>query len=156
MSTTPQVVVKSAKPIGEMTPEERKRRLAELRDKLGKNRLEVKGDPNLHYTFQDVTDRKIITWLESLGYWIVREKDPDKILKGEAKASIEASGLQLDGTYVIGDVILMACPQEVWELIQLDIEERMTALVTGAEENFRQEAEKQGVPTFTPVPKGKG
>lgn len=158
MSTTPtpQVEIQSAKPVGNMTPQERKRRLEELRIALGKNRLEVKGKAGLHYTFQDKGDTKVITWLESLGYWIVREPEPDKVLKGTKKAEIEASGLQPDGTYIIGDVILMACPQDVWELIQLDIEERMTALATGAEENFRQEAEKHGVPTFTPAPKGKG
>lgn len=144
-------VASSASSNTPLTKEERKKRYEQLRQKLGRSKLEVtNGDPTLHYAWIDNTDKGEMIRLQSLGYFIVREAQATEVLKGKAKAKVNASGLHEDGTYVIGDVILMACPIEVWEFVQLNIEERHEELMGAAVEDFKNEAAKSGVPTFEP------
>jgi hypothetical protein len=149
MSTTPsEIKIESAKPLASLTAAERKKRFDELRAKLGKSRLEVKGKPGIHYFYAHKTDDGERIRLESIGYWIVREPNAKAVMKGEAKPEIIANGLHEDGTYQIGDVILMACPIELYELQLLEEDERRRDESAAVKQNFRLEAEKQGVPTF--------
>lgn len=147
-SQTPEIKIESAKPLASLTAAERKKRFDELRTKLGKSKLEVKGDPGTHYFWADKGDDGERIRLESIGYWIVREPNAKAVLKGEAKPKITANGLHEDGTYRVGDVLLMACSQDLYDLQLLENDERMREDQTSIRQNFRLEAEKQGVPTF--------
>jgi hypothetical protein len=139
--TASKTTVQSAPPAKPSTEEERRQRYADLRKRMGRSRLEVKGDPAKHYFWASKDDSLEMTRLDYLGYEVVREADPKK-------PTITAAGMKDDGTYIIGDVILMCCPMETYEFLMLDNEERSNSLVTSAKENFKHEAAQRGVPTF--------
>jgi hypothetical protein len=67
---------------------------------------------------------------------------------GKAKPQIKAAGLREDGTYVLGDVILLDCDEETYEFLLMESEQRSNAQQSSAKDNFAFEAEKQGVPVF--------
>jgi phage portal protein BeeE len=144
-----EIKVQSSQTVGTpLTAAARKKRYNELRARLGESKLKVVGEKGKHYFFADKNDNGEMIRLESVGYAIVREPNAKKVLAGEMKPKIQASGLREDGTYVIGDVMLMECSDELYEFMQLDIEERHAALINSATEDFRSEAAKTGVPTF--------
>jgi hypothetical protein len=142
--------VQSSATVGaELTQAARRKRYEELRARIGRSRLEVKnGKKGKHYFWAAREDQAESIRLEGLGYEIVKEPNAKKVLAGEAKPLIEAQGLKEDGTYVVGDVILMMCDDEVYEFIQMDVSERHEALIEGAVADFTTEAAKSGVPTF--------
>lgn len=145
----PEIQVQSAKPIGQLTAAERQKRFDELRKRMGKSRLEVKGKPGLHYFWAHKTDDAEIIRLEGqFDYIIVREPNAKEVLAGKAKPEIEASGLREDGTYQVGDVILMQCPQDNYDFMLLANDEKMEQMKSAVKEDFRTGAETQGVPTF--------
>lgn len=150
MSTHPTVIDPNS-PEGQAA---RKARYSELRKKLGRSKLEVKGKPGLHYFWADsIRDQGELIRLSSLGYFIVREPKVIEVLAGKAKPEIEANGLCEDGTYKVGDVMLMACPQEVYDFLSLDISERHEDMIRGVTDTFKASAEELGVPTFEPKSK---
>lgn len=152
----PKPEVQSAQPLGSLTPAQRKQRYEQLRKRMGKSKLEVQGDPKLHYFWAHRTDDAQIIEFESKEYQIVREPNAVDVLAGKAKPKIIASGLRVDGTYIVGDVILLSCPLEVYEFLMLDQDERMNDQKRAATEGFRSEAEKAGVPVFETVAPRKG
>lgn len=95
--------------------------------------------------------------LDTLGYAFVKEPKVKEILSGKEVPDrlVIAGGLREDGTYVIGDVILTFCDQEVYEFHLLDVEEKSDQLINGAQEDFKTEAARQGVPVFETSGRGK-
>lgn len=138
----------SATPMATLTAAERDRRYKELRERIGKPRLEIKGDPTKHYFWGPRGDSNELDRLDLIGYRIVREPNAANVLAGKAQPKIVAAGLREDGTYVLGDVILLECDMEVYEFLLLDNDQRSNARQSSAKDNFAFEAEKQGVPTF--------
>jgi hypothetical protein len=138
----------SAEPKAVLSAAERKRRYEELRQRIGKPRLDVRGRPGKHYLWAPRGDSNELDRLDLMGYTIVREPKPKEVLAGQAKPQIQAAGLREDGTYDLGDVILMEVDEEVYEFITLENEERTAAMMMQGKSNFTFEAEKQGVPTF--------
>lgn len=161
MSTTPISKEPAApqKPAA-MTPEERKRRYHEYLKRTGRSRLEVKGgDPNLHYFWAPKNDDAEMVRLDYLGYQIVRLANAKDVMAGKGEAThnsypINAVGLKEDGTFSIGDVILVACPAETYEFHMLDVEERSEAQIAASVEEFKSTARQRGVPTFDVPVKG--
>lgn len=143
--------VASIKPLKDLTPEEKKKRYRELRNRVrqASDQTVVQGKADTHYFWANKTDEPELIRLQSLGYVIVKEPDPQGVLKGTAKPRIVAAGLQPDGTYVRGDVILMEIPQEEYEFFLLEIEQRHEENRGSIIEEFRTEAEQAGAPTFT-------
>ena len=135
---------------------ERKQRYEEYKRKLGHSKLEVKGDPNLHYFWAPKSDDGELIRLDYEGYWFVKEPNAKEVLAGTKKPVIQAAGLREDGTYVIGDVILMACPLESYEFHMMEVEELSEAQIAASVEQFRQTAQSQGVSTFDPSARQKG
>src|SRR6267142_2193783 len=133
----------SAVPSATLTAEARNRRYTELRERIGRPRLEVVGLPGRHYFWAPRGDSNELDRLDLLGYRIVRELDATNVLAGKAEPKIKAAGLREDGTYVLGDVILVDCDQEVYEFLMLDAEQRSNAQQSSAKDNFTFEAEKQ-------------
>jgi hypothetical protein len=142
--------VRSSLPLAELNTEEKRARYESLRKKMGRSRLEVTGDPNMHYFWADrsPSGQADMARMEGLGYSIVREPQASEVLTGKAKPRIVANGLTLDGTYVIGDVILTQCSQETYEFICLADSQRHEDMVAGAQRDFKTEAESMAVPVF--------
>jgi hypothetical protein len=138
----------SAKTNGSLTESERKKRFAELRERLGQPRLKVTGDPAKHYFWAHRSDSQELDRLDLVGYTIVREPQAELVLAGKARARIQAGGLRNDGTYVLGDVILMECDQDLYDFLMMENDERVQMMNQAAKDNFLIEAEKAGAPTF--------
>jgi hypothetical protein len=138
----------SAVPTARLTAEQRSRRYEELRKRLGKPRLEVVGDPSKHYFWAPRGDSNELDRLDLLGYSIVREPNAEAVLANAAQPKIRAAGLKIDGTYVLGDVILTECDIELYEFLLLESEQKSNNIQQSARDNFTFEAEKSGVPTF--------
>jgi hypothetical protein len=138
----------SASQNGSLTDEQRKKRFAELRERLGQPRLKVTGDPAKHYFWAHRGDSQELDRLDLVGYTIVREPNAEAVLAGKTKPKIQAGGLRADGTYVLGDVLLMECDQELYEFLMMENDERVQQMNQAAKDNFLIEAEKAGAPTF--------
>jgi len=148
----PAITIASAKPLSELSPEERRARWRELSKKMRKDQSEVRGESGQHYFWacnQGQGSGSELIRLETIGYTLVREPNVAEVLAGKAKPKIQAAGLREDGTYVRGDVILMQCPQEDYEFFLLDIEKRQEEAAEGIPNEFISNAEQQGAPTFT-------
>jgi hypothetical protein len=150
MSTQPTVadLLKSQKPLEAMNAEEKRARYKLLKSKMGRSRLAVEGKKELHYFWAGLEDQHEMARLEGLGYFIVREPNAADVMAGKTKGQINANGLRSDGTYVVGDVILTACPLEVYEFIMLANSERHEEMALGAQRDFQTEATQLAVPVF--------
>jgi hypothetical protein len=138
----------SSVPFEQMSEAAKKARYQLLRSKMGQSRLTVIGLPGLHYCWASKDDLNELARLDSLGYEIVREPEAEAVLAGKKQPKIQANGLKADGTYTVGDVILVQCSEEVYEFIQMANSERYEEMALGAQRDFRLEAEKLAVPTF--------
>lgn len=148
VTEAPKPTLTSAKPLGELTPAERKQRYKLLRERMGESKLKVKGDPSKHYFWAHKDDGASIIELESKEYEIVREPNPAAVLDGKEKPKIIANGLKKDGTYIVGDVILMQCPLEVYEYLMLYQDDQMSEMKRAVKDDFKAESERVGAPTF--------
>ena len=145
----PEITIQSAAPSAPaLTEEQRKARLAELRKRLGRSRLEVRGLAGKHYFWAHRSDEVELDRLDIVGYSIVREPNAKEVLAGKAKPRVEAAGLREDGVYRLGDVILMECDQDVYEMLMLENDERSANRVKSAKDSFIHDAQKHGVPVF--------
>lgn len=138
----------SAVPSAVLDADARKKRYQDLRQRMGKSRLEVIGEPGRHYLWAHRGDSNELDRLDLLGYRITREVNAKDVLAGKVKPKIKAGGLREDGTYVQGDTLLVDCSDETYEFIMLENEERASSLMSSAKDNFVFESEKAGVPTF--------
>ncbi len=85
--------------------------------------------------------------LEYLGFVIVRDNPKQPAWK--------ANGSREDGTYIVGDVILMEIDSEIYDFLLNENVERSTQMIEGASSGFKDEAARQNVPTFDVTrPKG--
>jgi hypothetical protein len=154
MSTVAQLLEKqtqavvSSPAVGHVDEVSKRARYEALRQKLGASRLTVVGHPGRHYFWGPLEDRNEQARLDSIGYTIVREPDAAAVLAGKAQPKIKANGLREDGTYCLGDVILMECSEETYEFIMLHNSERHEQMALGAQRDFRTEAERLAVPVF--------
>jgi len=140
MSTTPPIKPVSAEQSTPLTLAEKKIRFAELRKSMGKSQIEVTPPAGKTGLWARKGDTRELSRLEWLGYHIVHD-DPKK-------QAWRASGLQQDGTYVVGDVILLEIDTWIYEMIQEDYQERSEAQRTNAKASFKEDAERQGAPVF--------
>lgn len=140
----------SAPPAPPLSQEEKRKRYDLYRKNNRGSKFAVKGDPNIHYFWGPKDDSAELVRLDMQGYWIVKEPNPTDVIAGKegVKPKVQAGGLRQDGTYVIGDVILMACTLESYEFALMAVDDSHEEMLSSAKENFLHEAEKQGVPTF--------
>ena len=137
-----EVKVTSATNVKDMTPKEKKALFADLRARMNRSKLQIdKKPPGLHPYWARKADEHEMARLEYLGFKIVHD-NPEKRLW-------DAAGFRQDGTFILGDVILMSLPEIEWEFYQRDIEERSREQAGAAQAEFRDQASQQGVPTFT-------
>lgn len=135
----------------ELSPEEialnQKRELyAKLRERMSLSKLEAKYmGPGPQFTpyWARKEDEAELARLDLLGFRIVRES-ADKTSPKRWKAQ----GFRADGTYIMGDVILMEIPSEEYEFYINANNERAAGQAEAAKAKFIEDAEKQGAPTF--------
>jgi len=147
MSTQPKIEIQSA-PLakGVLTDEERKKRFQELRQRQGRSMLHTEGPPGKTGYWARKNDSAELSRLEYVGFSIVKD-DPKH-------PSWKATGLQEDGTYVVGDVILMEIDSVLYQMLLDDDAKRCRDMIPSASSNFQVEAAKQDVPTFETSGKG--
>ncbi len=133
---------------GELTPEERKSRLEEVRRRMSMSTLTVSPPAGWVIRWARHVDAADIARLEYKGYQIVHDDPRNPRYKTAVR-------IREDGTYMIGDVILMEIPQEVWEFLREQETEKATQMVQAAESDFIERAHKEGVPTFERDAKGR-
>lgn len=146
--TDPKIAVTSAPASAvELTPEQRRQRYDELRTRMGKQMTEVTPPAGKSGYWARTNDAAEMGRLEYLGFKIVKD-DP-------SHPAWKANGAKEDGTYIIGDVILMEIDADLYEFLLNENVERGREMIEGASESFKLEAQRQGVPTFD-VSKSKG
>jgi hypothetical protein len=125
---------------GSLTPEERRQRYDALRARMGRPMSETTPPAGKAGYWARINDAPEMGRLEYLGFKIVKD-DPKH-------PAWKANGLKEDGTYVIGDVILMEIDADIYEFLLNENVERGREMIEGASESFKLEAQRQGVPTF--------
>lgn len=123
-----------------LTPERRRTLFAELRSRMGRSQIEVVPPAGKHGYWAPTDDTREMGRLAWLGFTIVHD-DPKKPIW-------KANGAKSDGTYVIGDVILMEIAEEIYEFYQQEYRDLNLAQRTNAARTFQEDAESQGVPAF--------
>lgn len=132
----------SAPPSAPLSEEDKAKRFAELRERLKVSRIAVTLHPVGKYPYwARKNDEGELSRLEYMGFNIVHD-DPKS-------PRWRTSGLQLDGTYVVGDVILMEIDEDLYEALQMLNAEKSAELVKSASDQFMAEAVKSQVPVFT-------
>ena len=139
MSTKPITPV-SAEPAPPLTLEEKKIRFAELRKHMGRSQIEVIPPAGKTGLWARKDDTRELGRLEWLGYHIVHD-DPKK-------PAWRANGLQQDGTYIVGDVILLEVDSWIYEMLQQEYQDQSESQRTNAKATFKDDAERAGTPVF--------
>jgi hypothetical protein len=124
-----------------LTEEQKRVRFAEIRKRLSTSRISVtKIPPGKTPYWARKNDEGELSRLEYTGFVIVHD-DPKN-------PQWEAAGRQPDGTYVIGDVILMEIDTDVYQYLEEMNREKSKNLIKSASQQFQEEAEKAQVPVF--------
>lgn len=126
-----------------LTPEERKQRYAELRSKLGRSKIDVKCPEGITAYWALKGNEYEMAQMDWLGFKIVVED-----MKPGVKRRFDAAGIRADGTYVLGDVILMAIDTETYQ-IQKEIDlDNFDALRRSIPQEFATKALDAKAPVF--------
>jgi len=124
-----------------LSPQEKKALYQKLRERMRRQILEVAQWPLGRTPYwARKQDRNEMSRLDVLGFKIV--VDDPKMHRWSA------NGRKEDGTFQLGDLILMDIDSDSYEFYLQDNIERSDALVRAAKEDFQAEAAKKGVPTF--------
>jgi hypothetical protein len=136
---------------------EKKAFYAKMKERMKNSPLKILTFPaGWHPYWARKNDESETARLDMLGFRVVRELD-------KTKPRYKANGLKEDGTYQMGDVILMECPEDEYQFYRDENAEKARQLADGAAAAFKSEATEQGVPTFevdehnkpiTPIKKG--
>lgn len=140
VATTPDTTLASAPAAKPLTPEEKRQRFAELRKRMGRSQIEVIPPAGKIGYWAPTDDTREMGRLAWLGFIIVHD-DPKKPIW-------KANGAKSDGTYVVGDVILMEIESETYDFYQQEYRDLNLAQRTNSARTFQEDAETQGVPTF--------
>jgi len=137
-----QSVVPESAPAGvPRDPVERKAWYDKMRLRMGQSRIKVgkvPGGITIYWARKD--DVYEMSRLDSMGFKVVRD-DPKN-------PRFDCHGLREDGTYVMGDVILMEISTELYEFYKMDNADRARMLVEGVPQGFINNAASQDVPAF--------
>jgi len=140
--------VASAPPAGQLSEAQRQALFASLRERMSRSPLAVTPPSGVSAYWARKDDMQELSRLDLLGFKVVKEADRQNL-------RFKANGLKEDGTYVLGDVILLEIPTEMYEFYKQEIQERSRRLAEGGRADFLNEAQKAGVPTFE-VSKARG
>lgn len=121
--------------------EETKKKFAELKSRMGRSRLEVKSPAGYTPYWARKGDTAELSRLDYLGFRIVREKP------GQERR-YSAQGYRDDGTYVMGDVILMEIRTEDYNFFLSENAKRGEQMSEAAKAKLVEDLESKGAPTF--------
>jgi hypothetical protein len=107
---------------------------------MGRSQIEVVPPAGKTGYWASLSDTHELGRLDWLGFKIVHDDPKNPAWK--------ANGAREDGTYVVGDVILMEIDSELYEFLQQEYVEINEAQRKNAPRNFEDEAAAKGVPTF--------
>jgi hypothetical protein len=142
---------KPPSPVGKapLSPEAKRQRYAEMRSRLGRSKIEVKCPEGIQAIWALKMNEYEMARMDWLGFKTVVED-----MKPGAKKRFDAAGLRADGTYCLGDVILMEIDSETYAL-QKEIElDSFAEFRDGIPQEFQTNAAEQKVPTFEITEKG--
>jgi len=125
-----------------LTVEERKELYDRLRARMSTSSLKVTAPAGMTPYWARKNDDSEMARLDYLGFRKVIE------IAGQPKR-YRAQGLREEGTYELGDVILMEIPTDEYEFYVTENSLRASEMASSAKEKFKEDAEKQGAPTFT-------
>jgi hypothetical protein len=132
-----------------MSKEERVKRYAELRGRMGRSKIAVTAPEGIHPFWASKDNEYEMARLDWLGFKIVRED-----MTGSKPKRFDAAGLRSDGTYVLGDVILMEIDSETYAL-QKEIElDQFQEMQDGIPREFASKASEAKAPVFEVNDKG--
>jgi hypothetical protein len=123
-----------------ISDEEKRQRFAAMRERMKKSRLEVTPPPGKAAYWGPRDDDNELSRLSYLGFEIV--KDDPKAPKWKA------GGMREDGTYVMGDLILMSIDALEYDFLLQDNVDRANAQLSNVQDDVIGRAEEAGVPTF--------
>lgn len=123
-----------------LTSEEKKQRFQALRARMGRSQIEVTPPAGKTGYWAPVNDTRELGRLQWLGFTVVHDDPKHPVWK--------ANGMKEDGTYVIGDVILVEISTEDYEAIQQTYVDQHEAMMINTKASFKEDAAQQGVPTF--------
>lgn len=138
-----------------MTAEERERRYAELRGRMQMSRIFVEPPAGIAVRWVRKDDPVDISTHKWMGFEHVVEDIALPALKEGERPGMPgrrrfrtAVPANADGTYTVGDVILMEIAEDDYEFYIQEGVNRSRSLVDAGKENFLSEAEKHDVPVF--------
>lgn len=129
-----------------LTKEERALKYANIRKLLATSRISVTPPPGRACRWVRRDDQSDISLHEFFGFQISRE--PDIKVPSEQRRFKTSANPQADGSYIIGDVILMDIDEETYEMLKEESLDRAKAQAGMAKEAFKKDAEQSGVPVF--------
>jgi len=113
----------------------------ELRARMGISKLKVVAPAGITPYWARKDDTSELARLDYLGFRVVKE------VPGQERR-FQAQGYREDGTYVMGDVILMEIPEADYLFYLQENSERAANMFQAQKEKFIEDAEKVGAPTF--------
>ena len=125
-----------------LSAEERRQLYDKLRLRMSTSKLAVTAPPGMQAYWARKNDDSEMARLDYLGFRKVIE------INGQPKR-YKAQGLREDGTYVMGDVILMEISSDEYNFYVEENSRKASEMARSAKEKFVEDAEKQGAPTFT-------
>jgi len=128
-----------------LTKEERETRWKELREKLALSRIYVKAPAGITPRWVRKDDSNDMSYHEWMGFVIARE-DP-KVPKDKRRFQTSVP-IREDGTYIVGDVILMEIDTETYQFYIRERLQQANAIPQAAKKEFREQAEALKAPTF--------
>lgn len=127
----------------QLTPEQRRQKYTELRARMGRSKIDVKCPPGVHVIWALKMNEYEMARLDWMGFKIVVED-----MKPGAKKRFDAAGIKQDGTYALGDVILMEIDEETYELQkQIELDDFATMRM-GIKQEFAGKAQEAKAPVF--------
>lgn len=127
-------------PARQLSDEEKRTRYAELRQRIGRSRLKVDCPPGKTAYWARKEDAAELSRLEWLGFEIVHDNP--------TAPQYKASGLKADGTYCLGDVVLMSIDTDLYQMLLEENERKSHEAKSLAKDNFLERAAEAEVPTF--------
>ncbi len=124
-----------------MSPEEIAALHTKLRARMQISKLQVTAPVGYTPYWARKEDASELARLDYLGFRKVIE------IEGKPKRYL-AQGLRADGTYVMGDVMLMEIRKEEYEFYLSEQQKRSSEMAQSAKDKFIEDANKQGAPTF--------
>jgi hypothetical protein len=147
---TLQTLQPTSAPAMSITEDEKQRLIALSEQNINASILKVDGPGGFHpYWANCALDGQVgsVGYFETKGFVIARD-DP---AKAESERFWKARGARPDGTYVIGDLILMFCPDEVWDKYEQKNLQNAKRYSANIKQHFRDSAENlDGIKIFVP------